>query len=224
MDEDSLQLAAAVGIHIQVVPFTRIVIRRDASLLTEIAALPDQDLTAVFTSRNAVAAAIQHLTTLPKWSIACIEGKTRLAAEQFFGKQAIVAAAADASRLAATLIRLKIKTVVFFCGDRRLDHLPEHLKTAGVAIQEIIVYHTEDLEANVQKDYNGILFFSPGAVTSFFKNHTLAPDCNLFAIGQTTAKTLATYTSNTIIISPRSDEGTMIRQVINYYNEKRLIT
>ena len=224
MDESSLQLATAAGIHIHVVPFIRTVIREDTGLQAEINALPDQGLTAVFTSRNGVTGAIQQLTTVPQWSIACIEGKTRQASEQFFGKAAIIATAADAGQLATELIRMKTKAVVFFCGDRRLDHLPESLDAAGINVQEIIVYHTEAIEATVQDEFKGILFFSPSAVTSFFKTNTLAPDCTVFAIGPTTAKTLSTYTSNTIIISPQSDEGAMIRQLINYYNEERPIT
>ncbi len=179
---------------------------------------------AVFTSSNAVAGIRSCLDNVPGWDIAVIEGKTQQAAETFFGKAAIKATARDAGALAAALISRNINAVVFFCGNRRLDHLPLALARAGIDVREIVVYETEETPVAIDGIFDGILFFSPSAVTSFFRANTLPADCTIFVIGSTTAKTLTSYTSNKIIISPANDERAMIEEVIKYYNEERLIT
>lgn len=223
MDDGSLQLAAAAGISIRVIPFINTIIREDAALRNSLSALPEQ-LTAVFTSWNGVAGVRRNSAAVPQWNIACIEGKTRRAAEDFFGKKAIMITAPDATKLAAALVRSKIEEVVFFCGNHRLDHLPQALKQAGVKVRELIVYTTEETPAAVAESYKAVLFFSPSAVNSFFSANTLPSDCTTFAIGHTTAKAITQHTSNKVIVSPESDERTMMQTLINYYNEERLIT
>ena len=212
-----------MGIPILVIPFISTVIREDATLRNSLSALPD-DLTAVFTSWNGVAGIRQNIDDVPQWNIACLEGKTRRAAEDFFSKKAIILTAPDATKLAVELVRSKTKEVVFFCGNHRLDHLPDALVQAGIKVHEIMVYSTAETPVTVTADYKAVLFFSPSAVKSFFSANILPADCTTFAIGQTTAKAITQYTSNKVMVSPESDERTMMQTLINYYNEERLIT
>ncbi len=224
ISENLLQQAKAKGVHITVIPFIEVSLLDSPALSGLISGLPAKGITAVLTSKNSVAGLKKNMDIVPDWRIACLEGKTLDAAVGFFGKAAITITAADSGTLAAEIIRNNIKNVVFFCGNRRLDHLPEALQKAGITVQEITVYTTEETPVAVPRNYEGILFFSPTAVNSFFTANTLPPDCTTFAIGKTTAKALAFYTSDTIVISPVSDEQLMIKHVINYYNEERLIT
>lgn len=224
ISESLLQQAEAAGIHIRVIPFIAINFKESDALREIITGLANRDILAVFTSKNSVAGLMKNLDTVPAWRIACLQGKTHEAAAAFFGKTAITITAADSGTLAAAMIRANAKEAVFFCGNRRMDHLPEALRKEGISVQEIVVYDTFETPAPVQQDYDGILFFSPTAVHSFFTNNTLPADCTTFAIGQTTAKAITSFTSNTMVISPVSDEAQMIKHVIKYYNEERPIT
>jgi uroporphyrinogen-III synthase len=224
ISESLLQQAKAAGIHIRVIPFININLKENDSLREIIASLANRDILAVFTSKNSVAGLKKNLDVVPAWQIACLDGKTREAAEAFFGKAAVTFTAADSGALAAAMIRANAKEAVFFCGNRRMDHLPHALRQQGISVREITVYDTIETPSLVPQDYDGILFFSPTAVHSFFTSNILPADCTTFAIGQTTAKAITSFTSNTMVISPVSDEAQMIRHLIKYYNEERPIT
>lgn len=62
-----------------------------------------------------------------------------------------------------------LRKIVFFCGNKRLQTIPEKLANNGIAVEEVIVYETIETAANIKKQYDGILFYSPSAVQSFFK-------------------------------------------------------
>ena len=50
---------------------------------------------------------------------------------------------ADNAKSLSELILLdKIQEAVFFCGDQRMDILPDNLKENGINLEEIIVYNT----------------------------------------------------------------------------------
>ncbi|MCC8142570.1 MAG: uroporphyrinogen-III synthase [Tannerellaceae bacterium] len=60
----------------------------------------------------------------------------------------------------------------FFCGQRRLNEIPERLSGAAISYKEVIVYETELTPQTLEKTYEGILFYSPSGVESFFSaNH-----------------------------------------------------
>lgn len=206
------------------IPFIAINLKENGSLREIITSLANRDILAVFTSKNSIAGVKKNLDIVPAWQIASLDGKTREAAAAFFGNAAITITAADSGALAAAMIRANVKEAVFFCGNRRMDHLPEALGKAGINVREVIVYDTLETPVTVQPDYDGILFFSPTAVHSFFTANTLPADCTTFAIGQTTAKAITSFTSHTMVISPVSDEAQMIKHLIKYYNEERPIT
>lgn len=225
MGNNLLQEAAAAGIDIAIVPFIRVEPVKDAALTATLSGLALQNIMAVFTSLNALDAVQLHLPQAPAaWSVACINGRTLAVAKAFFGEAAIRCTAGDATGLAAEITAQAPAQVVFFCGDQRLQHLPEALLQHHVPLTEITVYHTRATPVALPILYRGILFFSPSAVHSFFSLNKTAANCTVFAIGQTTAEAVKIYTSNNLVISPANDAGTMLRHVINYYNEERLIT
>ena len=65
-----------------------------------------------------------------------------------------------------------VDEVIFFCGDQRRDELPEILRQHEVVVNEIVVYQTIAVPHKIEKQYHGILFFSPSAVQSFFQKHS----------------------------------------------------
>lgn len=109
------------------------------------------------------------------------------------------------------------REVFFFCGDQRRDELPQRLRQQDIKVNELVVYKTTETPHKMEHPYDGIVFFSPSAVHSFFRVNNISDGVSLFAIGETTADTIRTYTSNQTIISQSTDKSTLILQVIDYY-------
>ena len=177
----------------------------------------------VFTSANGVAAVMHYLEkagTLhtPNWKVFCISGKTREALAAALPGAAVVATAQYGSHLAQLILQHSdIKEVVFFCGDKRLEALPALLGEAGIRVHEIVVYHTEEVHITTREDLDGVLFFSPSAVSSFFAANQLKGTTVCFAIGTTTADALARYTTNKIITPSSASQAAMLEAVQHYF-------
>lgn len=178
---------------------------------------------AVFTSGNAVNALKKYLNQyvnhLPQqWTIFCLSGKTgELLAEdeELFG--IIKATASNAAELAARIIESGAKEVVFFCGDKRREELPTILQNAGVQVHEAVVYETEETPFVATSDVEAVLFFSPSAVQSFFAANQLKENVICFAIGQTTADSIADFTNNRIVVSESPSQAMMLSSVQAYF-------
>lgn len=178
-----------------------------------------QTATVVFTSMNAVeAVAFYQEGTKPDWDIYCIGTTTNKLAANYFGTDKITGTANDAASLAELIAEDRfIDEVIFFCGDQRRDELPAILKKHDIEVNEIEVYQTIAVPHTIDKVYHGILFFSPSAVASFFKNNKLPETTILFAIGNTTATEIKKYSSNKIIISDEPGKENLVRKMMEYF-------
>jgi uroporphyrinogen-III synthase len=185
----------------------------------EVQALYGREIVAAFTSANAVEV-LPSVESKPNWKVYCIGSATAKAVTEKFEVAAIVGTAINASALADQIINDGIKDVVFFCGDKRLDTLPSKLQGMGVGVDERVVYRTVETPVKVDKHYEGILFFSPSAVNSFFSMNEVAEDVVLFAIGDTTAKAISNKTSNEVVVCDTQSKDEVLRQAINYFQQK----
>lgn len=179
-----------------------------------------KDVVAVFTSNNAV----QTISSLVKYKtslkIFCTGGITKETVKKHFGEETIIASARNASLLAEKIVLSGLsKQVVFFCGDQRLHELPEILQANDISVTEIICYKTIQTPLTIEKHYDGILFFSPSAVHSFFSMNTISTEVILFAIGHTTAAAIKTYCINTTIISEWPGAENMVALAIKHFSE-----
>ena len=207
--------AAAKGITIDVIPFIGTAKLRDETLARQLETLVTRPLTAIFTSTNAVMA----IDTAAPWKIFCISGATRRAVSERFGEQAIADVADSAADLAEAIISHETPGECwFFCGDKRREELPERLKAAGWRVREVVVYQTILTPQRIDKTYDAIVFFSPGAVESFFSVNTIEPRVRLFAIGKTTAAAILDKCPNPVSISEKPDEQILIRTIINHHD------
>lgn len=176
----------------------------------------------VFTSANAVEILDQYLVAedtyyVIDYRLFSLSGKTKQAIEQArLLKGTILGEAPTAGLLARKIIEQGIKEVVFFCGNKRRDELPALLKEAGVTVHEVTVYETIETPVAATENMKAILFFSPSAVQSFFSVNQLKKDTVCFAIGETTAASLADFTDNRIIISEFPSQEMMMASV-NFY-------
>ncbi len=190
-----------------------------ATIKMRIEELSTQNIIAIFTSSNAVDAVGKIVSAETNWKIFCIEPTTRKRVENIFINSAVAGAAKDAAELSEKIINDKsVKQVIFFCGNQRRDLLPSQLKKNGINVEELIVYNTIEKPQAVTKKYDGILFFSPSAVRSFFQKNKINAETILFAIGQTTARELRNYSNNTTVISEIPDTEKVIADVIKYFS------
>jgi len=208
------------GMEIDVVPFIR-------TELADVSAdqLDHASVLAIFTSRHAIEAVEQLIkgVNAKGWKVACLDGATKTSAERVFGAEAIILTAHDAKELGNKLAGVEPgMKFIFFSGDQRLDTLPMILNRNGRDWQEIVVYRTTATPARIDKQYDGILFFSPSAVKSFFSMNQVPASTVLFCIGATTAKIVGQVTGRDVVISNGHSVEEMLKTVAGYFNEQQV--
>jgi uroporphyrinogen-III synthase len=216
-----LEAAKAKDVQIDIISFIDTSPATTTGIKDEIGKIIKQPIAVVFTSMNAVNTVAAYINgNKPDWNIYCIGNTTRQLAAKYFGEQSIHTVGNNASELADKMISDKqIKQVVFFCGDQRREELPGKLRQNGIAVQEVIVYHTISTPHKVDKVYDGILFFSPSAVQSFFFANAVPASTILFAIGQTTADAIKSFTDNLIIESERPGKDELVKKMFQFFKK-----
>ncbi len=217
MDIRLIKEAAQKGIAIECQSFieTQPTVSEELQLL--IKGLAQKEITAVFTSMNAIEAIKEFTGTEVGWEIYCIGNSTRQLVENLWGADKIAGTAENASSLADVIITNGEKEVVFFCGEQRIDELPLKLKGHGIHVQELIVYRTIELAKPVTKKYDGVLFFSPSAVNSFFSFNEPVSCGIAFAIGSTTASALRAKGCHSIISADTPGKEELVRKMLAYF-------
>jgi uroporphyrinogen-III synthase len=220
LHETLLQEAKQAGIDIDELSFIETNPIQSPTLQSEIDEALQQSITAVFTSMNAVEAVADQINgKKPCWKIYCIGTTTQQLVVNYFGQDAIAGTANDAAALAKLIIEDQPKgKLLFFCGDQRRDELPEILQQNSIKLKEIIVYQTTAIQHRIQKLYEGILFFSPSGVESFFSSNQLTQKTILFAIGNTTAKEIKKHSNNQIVVSDEPGKENLARKMMEYFN------
>jgi uroporphyrinogen-III synthase len=208
-----LEDAASKNIIIDCIPFIETKAITDIHIsLTEVVGSA-----IVFTSKQAVKAVAGFSNIMSDAAIFCISGATKNTVEKYFPQSNIKDTAADAKGLAEKIVTHKeVSSVTFFCGNKRLSTLPAILKQNGMNVNEIVVYETLLTPHKIENNYDGIAFFSPSAVQSFFSVNK--PDENMvaFAIGKTTAEALQLFTNN--IVQPDfPDQKSMLEKINKYF-------
>jgi uroporphyrinogen-III synthase len=177
----------------------------------------------LFTSAQAVRSVATYCKTIaPDWSVYCISGATKNEVVSFLGEEKVLATGNDAIDLVKEIAKGEKKDIVFFCGNKRLDTLPKLLSNQGFRIQECEVYQTRLTPVILEKNYDGILFFSPSGIESYLFQNTIPNHATLFTIGNTTAKHLAAICTNQIIVSPTPDKNILINTLIEFYKNRAI--
>ncbi|MBO9727562.1 MAG: uroporphyrinogen-III synthase [Chitinophaga sp.] len=224
----SIAVAEEGGLLIDVKDFIQIKPLYNEALIGEhnIMQVFAQDTVQVFTSANAVKILADDYFhqgstyfVINNMKICCIAGNTRKLVEEKFHPYQILAEASYGKDLANAIIqRGDIEAVNFFCGSQRRNELPDMLKAANIAVTEYVIYENIPTPEVTVQDYDGVFFFSPSAVKSYFSANTLSPGTVCFAIGRTTAAALQEHTDNKIIMSTSTYEESMVQTAIFYFN------
>jgi uroporphyrinogen-III synthase len=185
--------------------------------------IKEEAIAVVFTSRHAVACVTKHLHAddtfyIPdQWQIFCLSGATQEEVLKRHDEKQIAGTATNAADLANCIITNgSFKEVVFFCGNKRRDELPDLLTANGIIVHEVIVYETIETPKVATGRLDAVLFFSPSAVKSFFSVNQLQPGIACFAIGDTTANAIGQYTANSVITSEQPSQEMMLASVTFY--------
>lgn len=222
LDETLVNKALDKDILIDSISFIETKNLGDNFVSEKVKALASQTVTVVFTSMNGAEAVIDILrkTTLqPLWKIYCIEAATQSSIRDYFVSATIAGTGKNATELSETIVNDNIKEVVFFCGNQRRDELPEQLQKNSIRVEEIVVYETNETPVKVDKEYNGIMFFSPSAVKSFFSVNRIPADTVLFSIGNTTAQEIKKNCNNKIVISNFPEKEKLAEEAIAYFDK-----
>jgi len=181
--------------------------------------------TLVFTSPNAVKIVSKawHYSQAPEKrgisKIYCLQGATRKAVEEHLHHVTIAGTTLNSKELAELIVaEHNIPSVVFFCGRIRRDELPDILQAHHIAVEEVVVYDTVPTPAQLQEEYDGVLFLSSSSVKSFFSVNTLPKHTVCFAIGTTTAASLEEVTNNRIVVSPEPSMDLLVQTAIFYFD------
>lgn len=177
-----------------------------------------QPVRAIFTSAHGVKA----YTALAKeykplvTEVFCIAGATESMVRECLPWAEIIASRPYAAELVKDIEdKGRGQSLYFFCGDQRMPTIPEGLQRAGISYEERVVYKTFAVPEVINENFDGVLFFSPSAVHSFFSVNQLPAVSRAFAIGHTTAKALREYGVQEIGVAPRPDEQELLAYAID---------
>jgi uroporphyrinogen-III synthase len=227
LPEQLVKEATEQGLLLDVISFIGIEYMDELAGIEE---LVTKSLAAVFTSVNAVNAVGRWFQGRPEWRVYCISGATCGAVVALLGEKAVAGKAGSAFELAEVIVEREAgqggeigqsREIVFFCGDQRREELPLILKEAGISVVEQAVYRTLQTPQKVERDYDGIAFFSPSAVESFFSVNVIADEIPLFAIGPTTAATLRARCTNPVITGREPDKAMLVHKMTDHFLNKR---
>lgn len=171
----------------------------------------------IFTSQNAVLSILQHskCEELKGKNVFCVGMKTKeLLTQNGFEVVAYTGYASDLAEIISLIY--STESFTFFSGNLRRDILPNTLKENGITFNEIEVYETIITSKKMTSKHDGILFFSPSGVESYFKLNSIK-DESCFCIGETTAEALENKKVKNIIIAEKPSVESVIIQVIEYY-------
>ena len=235
LDSELITRAEAHGILLEELSFVRTEGISSPKMRKKINDVSRSPGIVVFTSKNAVEIVATELgrnkpdPVAVGWKIFCLGYATRQLVEKYFQKELIGGTAQNARKLAEIIVHKKIQKIIFFSGDQRRNELPDLLREADIGVDEIVVYQTIVTPQRIERTYDGILFFSPSAVKSFFEKNKLESRTVLFAIGNTTADEIRRFLpavrkdlKNKIIVSDEPEAELLLHKAIHYFQMNRI--
>ena len=172
----------------------------------------DQNKTWVFTSRNAVEIVLKNKIPLSQ-SIYAVGEKTASLLPT-----ATIPKIASALEVAKLIIKEQLEEVIFICGNRRRDDLPDLLKSHAIKLKEVVVYESKNLNKTVNlQSIDGLAFMSPSSVYSLAQNGGFM-NLPCFAIGPTTAQALNNE-GQKCIISKFTTPQSLVDIAKHYFNQ-----
>lgn len=211
------------GIYVDTIPFIETKSIAPSMMLQRIRPYLKEKKEVIFTSQAAVSAVKDALgARIPDWRIFCVGSRTKEIITDVFGKDAIAESSEYAKNLAEKIVRRRDNgTILFFCGDRRRDDLPDILAKNNRQVQEIMVYTTALTPRKVDMLYNGVAFCSPSAVESYFSQNVPGSETVIFCIGDTTAGAAGRFCANRIEVAKKPDIRSLVEKIADHYQKAK---
>ena len=174
----------------------------------------------IFTSQNAVNIAFESVEIKKQIhgkNCFCVGEKTKSLLEE--KGQKVIKMCQNSSDLAQFIAKNhENDSFSFFCGKQRRPEIETilHQKKIVLAIHEL--YQTNLTPHHFQMHFDGVLFFSPSAVTSFFMENSWSDHMHGFCIGTTTASELAKYTPQ-FSTAKQPSESHLLLTIHHYYSQ-----
>lgn len=197
------------GILIDCIPFIDIHYKPITNIHQQLGKIDARDIF-IFTSQHAVQAAFDILKDLKNRTY-CISGATFNAVQQT--ALHVIAAAGYASELVNLVEINNDRRYVLFCGNKRLPAIPDFLQQQQLKLSEVICYENIASPKKVEQHYDGVMFYSPSGVESYFKLNSAVPHQKYYCIGTTTAKAIARYSKENIIIAEKPEIRAMLEKI-----------
>ena len=182
-------------------------------------ALPEDSFDAlIFTSQNGVRSYLEQAKGQPfigekrleVRKALCVGGKTKHLLEEYGFD--VIAFAENAEGLGKIIVeQYNSFNFLWLTGSQRRNELPDMLKNENVKLTELTVYETVANPKKIDTSFDGILFFSPSAVSSFMQNNSISGMA--FCIGNTTAEEIKKYTDNYFIANKPTIENVLVQVV-----------
>ncbi|TQD40619.1 uroporphyrinogen-III synthase [Haloflavibacter putidus] len=112
------------------------------------------------------------------------------------------------------------KHFVFPCSSKRRETIPSGLNKNKITFTEVEAYKTSLNPKKFKQVFEGILFFSPSGVESFYQENSPKPETVLFCIGTTTASAAKKYSDNLIIAGKPTIESVIVSVVKHFFPER----
>lgn len=174
----------------------------------------------IFTSKNAVKIILRNSiikNNLANKNIYCVGKST---AELIKKNNLNLIKSEDNSKNLSKFILANFKnsknSFTYFSGKKRIRELENNLKKNNINIIVHEVYDTLLTPIKINDLYDGVIFYSPSAVKSFFKGNNSLNNTYGFCIGNTTAKELYNY-SNRFSIAKSNSEENMLESINKYF-------
>jgi uroporphyrinogen-III synthase len=225
LDGALIETAAYQHIVIDTISFIEIKKQVTPAVARRIEVLAEQQANVVFTSVNAVEATVEVIPVhplMPDWNIYCIGGATFTLIKKYWPYERVLYTAKNATELAQKMVADQLERLVFFCGNKRLEELPALLHNQNIEVEELVLYETIETPQYVDQAYDGVLFFSPSGVSSFFSKNKPDPHAVLFAIGNTTANAIKQCSKNDIIVSDFPAKDQVVDKAIKYFAKNKI--
>ena len=174
----------------------------------------------IFTSKNAVEIILKNYmikNNLANKDIYCVGQST---AELIKRNNLNLIKSEDNSKNLSKFILANFKnsknSFTYFSGKKRIRELENNLKKNNINIIVHEVYDTLLTPIKINDLYDGVIFYSPSAVKSFFKGNNSLNNTYGFCIGNTTAKELSNY-SNRFSVAKSNSEENMLESIDKYF-------
>ena len=172
----------------------------------------------IFTSKNAVTAFFKSFSNLnfsACRSLCVGDGAAGMLADKGVN---VLEVFPSASQLAGSLGETYTgDSFVYYCGNLRLDLIPDTLDNLRLPWQEAPVYKTLLNPIKWDREYEAVVFFSPSAVRSYTGRNPMG-EATGYCIGKTTSAELSKYTHR--IICPKTpDRASLMDLLVRRENE-----